>query len=150
MGWIVHRQGILYHEEQGWNEQFEANVAQVAADFLKNFDAKKERCWIAERDGEIVGSILCVRRSATIAQLRLLYVEPSARGLGIGNRLVDECIRFARRVGYKKIRLWTNSTLDTARHIYEREGFSLVSEEPHKTYGPLLRGQTWERGLKRR
>ena len=147
MGWIIHRQGILYHEEQGWNEQFEANVAKVAADFLKNFDAKRERCWIAERDGEIVGSILCVRRSTTIAQLRLLYVEPSARGLGLGNRLVDECIRFARRVGYKKIRLWTNSTLDAARHIYEREGFSLVSEEPHKTYGPLLRGQTWERSL---
>jgi len=147
MGWIIHRQAVLYHEEQGWNEQFEANVAKIAAEFLKKFDPKRERCWIAERDGEIIGSIFCVRRSETIAQLRLLYVEPSARGLGLGNRLVAECIRFAQRAGYKKMRLWTNSTLSAARHIYEREGFSLVSEEPHRTYGPLLRGQTWERSL---
>jgi len=147
MGWIIHRQAVLYHEEQGWNEQFEANDAKIAAEFLKKFDPKRERCWIAERDGEIIGSIFCVRRSETIAQLRLLYVEPSARGLGLGNRLVAECIRFAQRAGYKKMRLWTNSTLSAARHIYEREGFSLVSEEPHRTYGPLLRGQTWERSL---
>jgi len=147
MGWIIHRQAVLYHEEQGWNEQFEANVAKIAAEFLKKFDPKRERCWIAEREGEIIGSIFCVRRSETIAQLRLLYVEPSARGLGLGNRLVAECIRFAQRAGYKKMRLWTNSTLSAARHIYEREGFSLVSEEPHRTYGPLLRGQTWERSL---
>lgn len=147
MGWIIHRQAILYNEEQGWNEQFEANVAKVAANFLKNFDPECERCWIAERDGEIVGSILCVRRSETEAQLRLLYVEPSARGLGLGNRLVDECIRFARSVGYEKIVLWTNTTLKAARHIYEREGFKIVSEEPHETYGPPLLGQTWERAL---
>ena len=144
IGWITHRQAVLYHQEYGWNEEFEAKVAEIAAHFILHADPKLERCWIAERDGEILGSIFCVRKAKGIAQLRLLYVEPSARESGVGTRLVDECIAFARRAGYRTITLWTNSVLDAARHIYERSGFQLVREAPHHSFGHDLVGQTWE------
>ena len=149
IGWITHRQGIIYYEEYGWDERFEALCAEILAQFVQSFDAKWERAWIAERDGEIVGSIFCVRKSATIAQLRLLYVEPATRGLGIGTRLVDECVEFARRAGYRKMILWTNSVLDSARRIYERKGFRLVKEEHHHSFGKNLVGQNWELDLTR-
>ena len=148
IGWIVHRQGLLYYDEYGWDERFEALCAEILARFVQKFDPKNEKAWVAERNGEIVGAVFCVRKSATVAQLRLLYVEPAARGLGIGTRLVDECIAFARARGYRKVVLWTNSVLHSARHIYETKGFHLIKEERHHSFGKNLIGQYWELSLK--
>jgi DNA-binding MarR family transcriptional regulator/N-acetylglutamate synthase-like GNAT family acetyltransferase len=148
MGWVVHRHGVLYAQEYGYDEQFEALVAEIAARFIQHFDSKRERCWMAENDGEIVGSVFLVKKSKTVAKLRLLLVEPSARGLGIGKRLVDECIRFARQAGYKKIVLWTQSELPAARHVYEQAGFRLVEEKPHRSWGrDDLVSEIWEMKL---
>ena len=144
IGWIIHRHGVLYGEEYGLDQTFEALVARIAAGFIENFDAARERCWLAERDGAIVGSVLLVKESDEVGKLRLLYVEPAARGLGIGSRLVGECIRFARQRRYRKITLWTNDVLVSARRIYQAAGFHLVSEEPHRSFGQDLVGQFWE------
>ncbi len=147
MGWVTHRHGALYAQEYGWDTHFEALVAQIVADFVNHFDPAHERCWIAEMDGEIVGSVFLVKVDDEVAKLRLLLVEPRARGLGLGSRLVEECIRFARRVGYKKMTLWTNSILYSARKIYQRAGFQLVEQEAHHSYGADLVGENWELNL---
>jgi len=147
MGWVIHMHGRLFAEEFGWDESFEAFVAQICSDFINHYNPHKERCWIAEMDGQIVGSAFVVQESQEVARLRLLLVDPKARGMGLGKRLVDECIRFARRRGYKKMVLWTNSILVAARNIYQKAGFVLVKQEPHRSFGQDLIGETWELSL---
>ena len=144
MGWIVYRHGALYAKEYGYDERFEAIVARVVSDFLKTHDPQRERCWIAERDGEILGSVMLVKKTATIAKLRLLYLEPEVRGQGLGRRLVDECIAFAREAGYRRVTLWTQSSLTAARHIYESTGFRLVESKAHQDFGPREAAEIWE------
>jgi DNA-binding MarR family transcriptional regulator/GNAT superfamily N-acetyltransferase len=144
IGWITHRQGILYAQEYGWDASYEAMVADILAGFVKNVDSAMERGWVAERAGGIIGSVFLVRASSDLAKLRLLYVEPTARGLGLGRRLVQECIDFARMKGYKTLTLWTNDVLVSARRIYQAAGFQLTKEERHHSFGKDLVGQTWD------
>ena len=146
MGWVVHREGVGYAEQFGWDNSFEALAAKIVGDFIANFDPARERCWIAEIDRQNVGHVFLVKHPAAphTAKLRLLFVEPEARGLGLGDALVTECIRFARSVGYRKIVLWTQSNLTAAHRIYQRAGFRLVKAEPHHSFGKDLIGQEWE------
>jgi DNA-binding MarR family transcriptional regulator/GNAT superfamily N-acetyltransferase len=144
-GWIVSRHAELYAKEYGWNEPFEGLCAQIVADFVNNFDPKRERCWIAEIDGENVGCVMMVKdEQPGVARLRLLLVDPKGRGLGLGTRLVDECVRFARAAGYRKITLWTHSILSAARHVYEGAGFTLTSSEPRHTWGQDVVAEFWD------
>jgi DNA-binding MarR family transcriptional regulator/GNAT superfamily N-acetyltransferase len=148
LGWVVERHGYRYASEYGWDTTFEALVARIVADFAERDDSKREAAWIAELDGERVGCVFCTAAEAKdTAQLRLLIVEPSARGAGVGTRLVDECLRFARRVGYRRITLWTNDVLVAARRIYERAGFRCDRREPHHSFGHDLIGEYWSRDL---
>lgn len=144
LGWVVQRHGELYAQEYGYDEDFEALVAGIVAKFIQHLEPKRERCWLAEREGEAVGCVFLVKHSETVGKLRLFLVEPEARGLGIGTRLVEECIRFARAAGYRKIRLWTQSELRAARRIYERAGFRVIAAEPHHSFGKDLVAETWE------
>ena len=148
IGWVISRHGKVYDDEYGWGLGFEALVGEIGARFLQEFDAKRERCWIAQMDGEPVGSVFVVKQSATVAKLRLLLVEPHARGKGIGRRLVQECIDFSRRAGYKKLVLWTQSNLTAARTIYAALGFRKMRSEPHREFGVPLVGEYWELTLK--
>jgi len=147
MGLVVQQQSALYAREYQWNWEFEALVAEIVAKYLREFDPTHERCWIAEKDGAVVGSVFVVRHDDSTAKLRMLYVDASARGLGIGQRLVDECLRFARHAGYTRMMLWTMSALTDARRLYQKAGFELVEEEPTLSFGKPLVSQTWARAL---
>lgn len=147
IGWVIWRHAVLYSREYGWGEQFEALVAEIGAQFLRQFDARHECCWIAERFGNPVGSVLLVKETDEVARLRLLLVEPEARGLGIGEHLVRNCIEFARATGYRTLTLWTQSNLDAAQHIYEKAGFRITKEEVHQHFGVPAFGRTWELAL---
>ncbi len=144
IGWVIHRQALLYSNEFGWNQEFEALLAEIGAQFIRKFKPARERAWVAEYQGRVVGSVFLVRKSKSVGQLRLLFVESDARGLGIGTQLVDECLRSAREIGYGRVILWTNSILASARKIYEARGFTLVEEAPHRSFGKDLTGQFWE------
>ena len=146
-GWMIQKNGEIYAREYAWNEEYEGLVAKIVAEFISNFDPRLERCWIAEKDGENIGAVFVVKADEHVAKLRLLIVDPKARGLGVGKKLVSECTRFAREKGYKKITLWTNSVLTAARHTYEKEGYKLVRREPHHSFGHDLVGETWELAL---
>lgn len=147
MGLVVQQQTAIYAREYGWNWEFEALVAEIVAKYLREFDPTSERCWIAEKDGDVVGSVFVIRHDDTTAKLRMLYVDASARGMGIGQRLVDECVRFARQVGYTRMPLWTVDILTDARKLYQKAGFELVEEEPMVSFGKSLVSQTWARAL---
>ncbi|SMF71146.1 DNA-binding transcriptional regulator, MarR family [Xaviernesmea oryzae] len=147
MGWLIEAQATAYAREYGLNEKFEALVAEIAGKFIANFNPERERCWIAERDGRRVGSVLVADGGGDTAKLRLLYLDPSVRGLGLGRALVEQCIKFSTLAGYRKLSLWTNDILTAAIHIYEKTGFKLVSEERHAMFGPECNGQTWELDL---
>jgi len=147
MGWVISRQSIAYADEYGWDISYEALVAEICAQFIKNYDATREHCWIAEADGKPLGSVFLVKASDDLAKLRLLLVEKDARGLGIGRALVEQCLRSAREKGYKRMTLWTQSILVAARKIYQDAGFTLVASEPHRSFGQSLVGETWEREL---
>ncbi len=144
MGWVVQMHGEIYAKEYGWNSDFEALVAEIVAKYLRKRQPEWERCWIAEVGGQRVGSVFVVRKAKTIAQLRMLILLPQARGLGLGARLTDECITFARSKGYKKMQLWTNSCLDAARGLYAQRGFQCIRSEPYDGFGKALVGETWE------
>jgi DNA-binding MarR family transcriptional regulator/GNAT superfamily N-acetyltransferase len=149
-GWVVKRHAEIYAREYGWKEPFEGLCAQIVADFANNNDPQRERCWIAEADGENVGCVFLVKESTTVARIRLLLVDPKARGLGLGARLTDECIRFARGAGYDKITLWTHSVLTAARHIYRSSGFKLMRSEPHQSWGRPVVSEHWDLDLRER
>jgi DNA-binding MarR family transcriptional regulator/N-acetylglutamate synthase-like GNAT family acetyltransferase len=144
MGWVVSRHGALYGRDYGWDARLEALTAEIVARFIRNVDATCERCWIAERDGENLGCVFLVKETKRVARLRLLLVEPKARGLGLGTRLVEECIAFARAAGYRKITLWTHSVLSAARKIYQAQGFKLVATQSHEEFGKTVQGETWD------
>ncbi|WP_232302633.1 GNAT family N-acetyltransferase [Elstera litoralis] len=147
LGWIIHRQTRLYTQEFGWDGSFEAMLAEIAARFIATVQPEKEACWVAARNGEILGSVMLVEHSPGVAQLRILYVEAFARGLGLGARLVKTCDDFARAAGYGKIILWTNSILLPARRLYEAAGYRLIESEAHESFGQKLIGETWEKAL---
>ncbi|MBL8332689.1 MAG: GNAT family N-acetyltransferase [Rubrivivax sp.] len=147
LGWIISRQARLYADEYGWDARFEGLLAEITGRFVAGFKPGRERCWVAERDGAVVGAVFLVCKDEQTAQLRMLYVERSARGLGLGRTLVDECLRFARQAGYRRMMLWTNDILVSARRIYVAAGFELVEEERHHSFGHDLVGQVWAREL---
>jgi len=147
IGWVIERHGVRYHQEYGWGIAFEALVATVAADFADAHDPARERCWIAELAGDRVGCVFLVRQSDSVAKLRLLLVEPTARGYGVGGRLIDACLAFARQAGYETVSLWTNDVLVAARRLYARAGFRLIHSAPHRDFGPEMIGETWEIAL---
>ena len=147
LGWVIERHGALYHAEHGFDASFEAQMARIVTGFMERGDAARERAWIAEVAGEPAGSVFCMRRDDAVAQLRLLLVEPDARGIGVGGRLVQACVEFARRAGYGSVTLPTLSILEEARRLYQRAGFTLAAEEPHRSFGRDLVGQTWTLAL---